>query len=235
MGNTFCREGGRGRRARTLTLTGAIVAASVAVAAAQAGFAHPEIDFKGKLYRSVFISGPGTLSSGDLADVAEPLRSRLSEYLSRRAAFNSQYEGRPSDPDEVARDAKRRIVARAIVSLIDAAAIETRAVAFVKDAPIAAEWEGRPEGPIAEAQYAEQMLEASPDTPLAPFIHVFAAQRYRAAAEAAEHEADAQAAADAERRYREHLRQARAAKDPMFGLIADDLERVPYVYVQRSR
>ena len=154
-------------------------------------------------------------------------------------AFNHLDKGDTFDVDATVDDAAPgdfdALVLPGGVANPDLLRMHPGAVAFVKDAPIAAEWEGRPEGPIAEAQYAEKMLEASPDTPLAPFIHVFAAQRYRAAAEAAEHAADAQAAADAELRYREHLRQARAAKDPIFGLIADDLERVPYVYVQRSR
>lgn len=214
---------------------GVLVVAAAATAFAQGRLAHGDIDLKGRLYRSVFISGPGTLTSGDLADVPEPLRTRLSEYLKRRALFVSQYESRPADADEVARDAKRRSIERAIVSLIDVSAIETRAVAFVKDAPIAAEWEGRSEGPIAEAQYAEKVLQASPDSPLAPFLHVFAAQRYRAAREAAERSQDRQGAADANTRYRAHLQEARAARDPIYALIADDLERVPYVYIQSQK
>lgn len=213
----------------------AVAVTAVAVWAAQAGLAHPEIDLKGRLYRSVFISGPGTLSSGDLADIAEPLRTRLSQYLARRSSFSSQYESQPADVTEIARDAKRRIIERAIVSLIDATAIETRAVAFVKDAPIAHEWEGRAEGPTVEAEYAEKVLDATPDTPLAPFLHIFAAQRYRAAREAAERLKETQTAASAEKRYRAHLQMARSSRDPIFGLIADDLERVPYVYVQSSR
>ena len=43
-----------------------------------------------------------------------------------------------------------------------------------------------PDGPLAESDFADQVLQKEPTTPLAPFLYLFIAQRQRAAAEAAE-------------------------------------------------
>ena len=201
---------------------------------AQAPPGRPAVDFKGRLYRAVFAAGPDTLSSGDLAQVPEPLRARLSRFLSRRAAFNSLYTGAPTDVVSVARDAKRRALERAIVSLIEADGVEQRAAAFVTAAPIAYEWEGRPEGPLAESAFAEQLLEMEPGTPLAPFLYLFIAQRQRAAAEAADLTQNPAVMNTADTKARAFLQKARAASDPIIGLVADDLERVPFVYVRKK-
>jgi hypothetical protein len=212
-----------------------MVITSLLVVGLQSTVAHPEIDLQGRFYRAVFAPGPNTLSSGDLASVPEPFRGRLSRFLMRRSAFQSMYEGAPGDVTAVARDAKRRAIERAIVALIDADDIRPRALAFVKTAPIAHEWEGMPDGPLAESAYAEQLLRDEPKTPLAPFLQIFIAQRQRAAAEAAALKQDAVAAKAATGKYREALSRARAAADPIFALLADDLERVKFVYVNNNR
>jgi hypothetical protein len=195
---------------------------------------RPAIDFKGRLYRAVFVPGPDVLSSGDIAQVAEPLRGRLSRFLVRRTSFTSIYQASPTDVQSVARDAKRRAIERAIVSLIETDGIEKRAVDFVTAAPIADEWEGMPEGPLAESSFAEQLLQTEPATPLAPYLYLFIAQRQRAAAEAAELGQKAAVAQSATARAREFLQKAREAADPIFALVADDLERVPFVYVRKK-
>jgi hypothetical protein len=202
---------------------------------AQGSLAHPEVDFQGRLYRAVFVAGPGVLSSGDLAQVGEPLRGRLSRFLTRRSAFESRYESAPDDVEAVARDAKRRAIERAIVSLIESDGIEQQAVAFVKDAPIAHEWEGKAEGPLAESAYAEAFLQKQPSTPLAPYLYLFIAHRQRAASEAADVNKDAATAKAAAAKARDYLQKARGVGDPIFGLIADDLQRVPYVYVKKTQ
>ena len=209
-------------------------AIAILLALTQTPVARPAIDFKGRLYRAVFAAGPDTLSSGDLAPVPEPLRTRLSRFLVRRAAFNSLYTSAPTDVVSVARDAKRRGVERAIVSLIDADGIEQRAADFVTAAPITYEWEGKPDGPLAESAFAEQFLQKEPATPLAPYLYLFIAQRQRAAAEVAELNQNAGVAQAATAKSREFLQKARAAPDPIFGLVADDLERVPFVYVRKT-
>lgn len=199
----------------------------------QAPFAHPEIDFKGRLYRAMFVPGPGILSSGDIAQAPEPLRARLSRFLTRRASFSSAYEGSPADVEAVARDAKRRAIERAIVASIEADGVAALAVAFVKEAPIAYEWKGLPDGPLAESAYAEQVLQKDSGTPLAPFLYLFIAQRQRAAAEAAESRQDLVVKKAATEKYLQFLQKARAAADPLFGLVADDMQRLPFVYLRR--
>ena len=201
----------------------------------QAVASTSKVDLGGKLYRAVFISGPGTLTSGDLAAVPEPERGRLSAFLTRRSSFTSGYENKPQDADAVQSDAKRRVIERAIVALIDAPDIKTQAVEFVKAAPIASEWEGRPAGPLAEATYAEEVLKKAPKSPMAPFLEVFIAQRHRAAFEAAERENDEAAMKTSAKQYRAFIERARAASDPIFRLLADDLDRVPYVYTKSER
>ena len=209
------------------------VIALIASALAQAPGPPPAVDFKGRLYRAVFVNGPDTLSSGDLAQAAEPARGRLSRFLSRRANFKSHYESAPKDLVAAEADAKRRAIERAIVSLIEAEGIEQRAVAFVTAAPIVYEWQGDPKGPLGESAYAEHVLELEPSTPLAPFLYVFIAQRQRAAAEAAELMQNAAVAQAARAKVTTFLQKARSVPDPIFGLIADDFEKVPFVYVRK--
>lgn len=217
-----------------MRIAGCAVIAAVAWTSPQTPVARPTIDFQGRLYRAVFVPGPGTLSSGNLADLSEPIRARLSRFLVRRAGFTSAYEGAPADVEGVARDAKRRSIERAIVSLIDTDGIAERAVDFVTAAPIANEWKGLLDAPLAESAFAEQILRKEPSTPLAPFLYLFVAQRQRAAAEIAERNKDVTAAEAARVKAREFLKKARAMSDPIFGLIADDLERLEYVYLKKT-
>ena len=208
-----------------------LVALALAVVQAPA---RPAMDFKGRLYRAVFVNGPDTLSSGDIAQAPEPIRERLSRFLKRRNSFTSLYESTPKDLVAAQADAKRRSIERGIVSLIESAGIEERAVAFVTAAPIKYEWEGDPAGPLDESAYAEHVLELEPSTPLAPYLYLFIAQRQRAAAEAAERAENPTVAQAAAAKAKTFLQKARAVPDPIFGLIADDLEKVPFVYVRKK-
>ena len=81
--------------------------------AAQEKHAFPNVDLGGKLYRAVFLSGPGALTSGDIAEAPEDLRARLSRFLVKRSAFKSAYDSKPEDADAVASDAKKRVLERA--------------------------------------------------------------------------------------------------------------------------
>jgi hypothetical protein len=91
-----------------------------------------------------------------------------------------------------------------------------------------------PEGPLAESAFAEQLLQKEPSTPLAPYLFLFIAHRQRAASEAAERNQNAAVAQAATAKAREFLQKARGAADPIFGLVADDLERLPFVYVRKK-
>lgn len=198
-----------------------------------AGFAQAPVesapDLKGRLYRAVFASGADTLNAADLASLPDSVRGRLATFLERRAAFVSQYESRAASADEAARDAKRRAIERAIVALVDAPDAPGLALRFVADAPVAAEWGEGTEGPLAEAAYAEDQLKKAPDGALAPFLHVFIAQRQRAAFEAAERAGDKEAMKAAAKKYRLFVGRAKGAEDSIYGFIAADLDALPYV------
>src|SRR5262249_49827069 len=210
------------------------LAAQAAAGPSQPAFKYPQIDLQGRLYRSVFAPGPGTLSSGDIATLPENLRTRLSRFLVRRAEFTSHYDSAPTDIDGVARDAKRRAIEHSLSALFDNPDTVAPALAFVKAVPIEAEWKGMPDGPLAESKFAEDFLTQDPSTPLAPYLYLFIAQRQRSAAEAAERTADAAVKTAALAKYRDFLSRARSASDPIFALIADDMERMPFVYLRNT-
>ena len=194
-----------------------------------------DIDLGGKLYRAVFTSGAGVLAAADVEKVPEPARTRLTAYLSRRAAFKSLYRNDADSLEKVRADAKKRLIERALVALIDAPGVEKMALEFVERAPIAYEWEGAPAAPLAEASYAEDALKKNPSSALAPYLYVFVAQRQRAAFEAADAKKDVEAMKAAAKKYRAFMQRARAVADPIFPLLADDLDRQPHVYMKTDK
>ena len=202
------------------------------VALAQDAQRAAGVELKGKLYRAVFSSGPRALTSGDLAAVPEPFRERLTRFLTRRAAFTSRYTHEASSFEQARVDAKKRDVERAIVALVEAPDIESRALEFVTTARIATDWEGKGDAPLAEANAAEEFLKKDPSSPLAPYLYVFIAHRQRAAFEAYDRAKDVEAMKAASKKYRTFLQRARSAPDPIFALTADDLDRQPHVYLR---
>lgn len=192
-------------------------------------------DLKGKLYRSVFNAGADVLSAADVVALPEPLRTRLSTYLSRRAAFKSHYKNASDTLEMVRTDAKKRALERAIVSVLDVPGIERLAAEFVAQAPIAYEWHGVHDGPLAEAAFAETVLKKNPSSPLAPFLYVLIAQRQRVVFEtfdAAKNDAGMKTAAMT---YRTFAAKAGAVDDPLFAALIDDLDRQPYLYLKGTK
>ena len=207
---------------------------AMAAAAAGAGQAGSESGFGGRLYRSVFSGGAGVLTPADLAGVEEPLKSRLMTYLERRAAFRSRYSREADTLADVRADAKRRVLERSIVALVDAPDIERTAAAIVAEAPIAGEWDGRPEGPLAEASFAEDLLKRDPASPLAPWLYVFIADRQRIAFEACEKQENQECMRAAARKYRTLVSRARSVEDPAIRALVRDLEGLPSLYVRSA-
>jgi hypothetical protein len=218
-----------------LRLTAGLLIVLATQAAAQTKDSPPAIDLQGKLYRSVFTSGPGMLVTADVAKVPEPLRSRLTRYLARRTAFKSSYKNEATSWEMARTDAKKRALERAMVSLIEIPGIEKTAADFVAKAPVSYEWEGMHDGPVDEARYVEEALKADPASPLAPWFHVFIAQRQRVAFEAYESEKNEEGMKSAAKKYRAFVERARASEDPIFSAIIEDLERQPYLYLKTSR
>lgn len=210
----------------------AALAAFAVPAAAQPPAAQDAPDLKGKLYRAVFVQGPGSLSPADLTGVPEPARTRLQRVLARRSAFNSRLKAGAPDPAAVAVEAKKRRLEAGIVALIEVPGIEQLAADFAHAATVAHRWDGGPEAPLAEAGDAEEFLKRDPSTPLAPFLYVLIAARQRAAFETMNAPADKAAMSAAAKKYRVFMQRARAADDPVFRLLADDLERLPFVHAK---
>jgi hypothetical protein len=189
-------------------------------------------DLEGKLYRSVFSSGVGLLTPVDVERVPEPLRKRLYTFLGRWSAFKTSYKHASEDMKAVRSDAKRRVLERSIVALVDAPGVEKLAAAFVAQAPVAHEWEGMHDGPIAEAAYAENELKKDPASPLAPWLYLFIAQRQRVAFESYENEGNVDGMKAAAKKYRAFLDRARALPDPAYAAVADDMDRQPFLYIK---
>ena len=210
-----------------------IVMAVVLTGAAQ-GPSEAPADLKGKLYKSVFFSGPGALAAADLSSVPASVRPRLERYLQRRAAFATRLKNGASSFEALRSEAKKRVVERAIVALVEAPQIEDSAAAYAGTARILDEWERQPESPLSEASAAEEFLKKDPSTPLAPYLYVFIAERQRAAFElmtAASQKVEMTAAA---KKYRTFMQRARAAEDPIFRLLADDIDRQPFLYANNG-
>jgi hypothetical protein len=207
---------------------------SAVLVLAQAPAPAGDVDLHGKLYRSVFSAGAGTLAAPDVATAPEGLRERLAKYLSRRAGFKSAYKSQADSFDSVRVDAKRRLLEQAIVALIDAPGIERTAADYVASAPILYEWKGLPEGPLEEANHAEALLKKDPSSPLAPWFYVFIAHRQRAAFEAAEGQKNQDTMKAAAKKYRAFVERARAVADPIFPALLADMERQPYVYLKTT-
>jgi hypothetical protein len=212
----------------------AVFVPAFAVAIAAQALSGAGIDLKGKLYKSVFFSAPGSLAPADLAEVPADVRPRLERYLTRRAAFASKLQNGAPNFEALRAEAKKRVVERAIVALIEAPGVATAAAAYAGGATILDEWEQRPDGPQAEATAAEEFLKKDPATPLAPYLYVFIAERQRAAFELMtvdSQKADMTAAA---KKYRTFMQRARAVEDPIFRLLADDMDRLPFLYANNG-
>jgi hypothetical protein len=214
-------------------LTSLSLAIAGTLAAQQAPSAA--VDLQGKFYRSAFSSGVGTLARADLALLPEPLRGRLARFLERRAAFKSRYRSAPDTLEQVRADAKRRVLERSIVSLVEAAGVEDEAARFVAAAPIAHEWQGMHDGPVTEAAYAEDVLEKNPGSPLAPWLCVFIAERQRVAFETYVNEKNDEGMKVSAQKYRAFAERARTSADPAYGALLDDIDRQPYLYIKGTK
>jgi hypothetical protein len=110
--------------------------------------------------------------------------------------------------------------------------VRAEAHRFALAVPLGFEWEGMSEGPVSEADFSRQWLEKFPDTPIAPFLHLFMAHRYRAGFEAAQAGKEKGLWPSLAQRFREEISKARKSPQSLISCIAEDLERRPYVYLE---
>ena len=133
-------------------------------------------------------------------------------------------------------------------------ALQREAAAYARNATLAYEWEGYPDGPLSEAKFANDYLAAHEHTVLRPYLELFLLDRYRAAFEAAVYEiplagaeghkgfdgptAVAQRAAGyaaaqrlAAAKYREVWTRLATTTDPVVRAIADEIDGVAFIYL----
>jgi hypothetical protein len=215
---------------RRATIAALLLTTAIVVVRGQDRLAHPAIDLKGHIYRAVFVTSSDVPTRVSIAGVPPELASRIERFLDKYSAIGS--EGRRQD-GAAGDDERKQLLARAIVALLDRDDAAALAEAFLEDAPVADDWGHTPDAPLREAAYAEKRL--TPSDPLAPFLYVFIAQRQRAAFEAAERAQDIETMKAAAKKYRAVMQRARSTADPIFALLADDLDRMPYVSVPTAK
>jgi hypothetical protein len=153
---------------------------------------------------------PQDLSSSD--------RARLTAYLERWRAFKQV--GPPVDYEEPwDRRERRERLEREIVSTIEGEGIEQVAHAIAwSHGPFAAS----PLDPHREATWAEHLLRDPSNAIAAPYLYAFLASRYRMQFERAVE--DRPALERLAKKYKTMLERVRNAGDPLFILLADDLD-----------
>lgn len=187
-------------------------------------------DLGGALFRAVFQSENGTLGNPEKLNLSPAVRPLLDRYVARNAAFRSQLScAEGASQSDCAKLSGRQRVERAIVTLIDREEIESQASRFAGEIRMLTNWQGMSEGPIEEASSIRDQLGVDSKSPLAPFMYLLLAHRYRAAFEAATQEKQPLVAAQMDALYRHALAQALQSGSPLVALTALDMDRQPFV------
>jgi hypothetical protein len=189
-------------------------------------------DFAGTLCALVF-DLPVEPHPVDPAALPADLKVRVEQYQQRAAAFRSRLRGNKQRGfiPEVLRT-KRVKMERSIVALINSPGIAKLAADCASHAVLFYEWEGDSGPPLAEATWAEAYAQKEPNKPLRPYLHLFLAHRYRCAFEAATREGNQDARHGAEAGYARALALALKDADPLVRVIARDLDRQQYLYLE---
>lgn len=110
--------------------------------------------------------------------------------------------------------------------------VRKEAEAFAGAVPLSIEWEGMHEGPMQEANVADEWLKKHSGTAIAPFLYLFKAHRLRAAYEAAGTSSQTALQPMLAEQYRLALKAATSCLNPLISCIADDLEAQDHVYLE---
>ncbi|MGB3340292.1 MAG: hypothetical protein WBB37_02285 [bacterium] len=193
-----------------------------------------DIDFHGELYKSVFF---GT-ENVDINTSGMPyyVKRKIAEYLKKCENFQSRtHKTKDFSESEDAIINKRRLIERAIVTLINVADIESLAAEYAANAKLFYEWEGMTENPFKEGMYAEEYLNADLASPLRPFLVLFIAHRYRCAYECIIANNETKWKKYTELRYGYYLNAAKSRSNIMVNLIAEDMDRERFLYIPDSK
>ncbi len=171
----------------------------------------------------------------DVTKYPETVRDRLIEYQKRAKHFKSKFASSKGPWEQRMAFNKKIQVEQGIVSLISTKGIEDIAYQFAKNAPMSYEWEGNSDGPLNEAEFAEDYLHQNPNTPIKPYLILFLVHHYRIAFECLDFEKKFEAQANAAGKYQQYLKMARDEKDPLIGLIAADIDKESYIYIKTQK
>lgn len=199
---------GRLKTTRLIVASLALLAPGIMGLAQHADVPPPPV--AGRLAASALLDGR-PLRPGDIpADLASADRLRVLAYIERREAFEAR---------SGSNEPHRLRFEQELASIVEATGIEDEAARLARELPAAPEW-GQP---AVEAAWAETMLRGNPSTPAAPYLYAFLAARYRRIFETMPRE-DRPALERQARKYRTLLDRTRAARDPVFPLLAADLD-----------
>jgi len=182
--------------------------------------------FDGRLTAAVLLGGP-PLTAHDLpAKLSDTDRLRLETYLGRWKAFKTRQAvvgGSQRTWDHRVR------LEREIVSAIDQPGIEQVAASVA--------WSQGPYGVTTDVQeesaWAERLLRDPANAAATPYLYAFLASRYRMQFERAEE--DRPALERLAKKYKTMLDRVRNAGDPLFILLADDLDNQPRLSPSATR
>jgi hypothetical protein len=221
---------------RSKPLLGAVtvLAALLLAGAAAASGDGPSAAEDRILFGTVF-QRLGDPALANAPDVPDEVKARIRGFQQRARTFASRLppETGKQGPERWTRD-KKRSLQLGMLSLIEAEGIEAMARDYAGQAVLGYEWEGMPDGPLAEAASAEDFLATHPETPLRPYLNLFLAHRFRCAAEVLTLTRDPQSAAEALAKYRSYLASAGKDPDPLVRFVADDLARRPDLYLSAA-
>ncbi|MFH1145175.1 MAG: hypothetical protein V1774_11580 [Candidatus Eisenbacteria bacterium] len=182
----------------------------------------------------------------DGVDSAGPagIAPRLERYLQRAAAFRSrlpaasdQQIGTEQNPPASESGPafwileKRKSLERDLFAFNEFDGIAEEAAHYAAQAVLFYEWEGLPESPLGEAEYAEQFLLEHPETPWRPYLHLFLAHRYECAREILHLDGNVDAEQHASEERDRYIRSALGDPDPLIRFVAADLDRQPFFYL----
>jgi hypothetical protein len=168
------------------------------------------------------------LSSLDTAAYRDKQQVCVKKYL---MAAKKYMHNEPKPGQSEQNIAIRRWRMERYILLIQGPTSKKDAGLFASGVPLILEWEGMSEGPLVEADYTEQWLKQYPQSPIVPFVHIFAAHRYRAGFETASSEHAKGLIPNTAAKYKQHLQAARSAGNGWITCIADDMEGLAYVYL----
>ena len=187
--------------------------------------AQPGAPLEGRFAREVVLGEPGGLEDADVSRLSTADREALQRYLTRRDAH------RPAAVGSDDTDARRQVVERAIVGLIDREDVSEAAPDVARTLDLAPGTMGTAEEAQRQADAAERYLRAHPRSPAAAFLYAFIAGRCRLAIEASADIAEKERLA---RKYRTMLDRLRHLDDGAYVLLARDLDAVSSLSGKRA-